>query len=127
MSAAFALEPLGPPAPCGFPRCVLGAFHDGDHHLAPIQRPVNQPVFTCSECGSRFVIYGQIVAIERKTCGEQVCILAAARRESGIVPLGCHCLQLPHPHDLSEHRAIHFIRGPKHWPWTLRLVPEMSL
>lgn len=125
--AAFALEPLGPPAPCGFPRCVLEAFHDGDHHLAPIERTVSQPVLTCSECGAHFVIYGRVVEIERRTCGDQECLLSYARREAAKQSLvvSCRCAQRPYPHELSVHAAIRY-EGRACWPWTLRLAPEMT-
>ena len=125
--AAFALEPLGPPAPCGFPGCVLAAYHDGDHQLKKAESRTSQHVYTCGECGTRFVIYGEVVAVEKRTCGSQACILSAASREVFSIPLGCRCAQLPYPHDVTEHKAIRYLSAPKRWPWTLRLAPEMTL
>lgn len=127
-SPAFALEPLGPPAPCGFPRCVLEAFHDGDHHLAPIERPVHQPIYTCRECGTRFVIYGKVLDIERRTCGKQKCLLAAARREAAnqSLPLNCRCSQRLYAHELTVHTFVRFESRAMRWPWSLRAAPEMS-
>jgi hypothetical protein len=127
MSAAFALEPLGPPAPCGFPRCTLNAYHDGDHHLKPIERPINKPIYTCRECGARFVIYGEIVEIERTSCGSQECILARARREVPEIPVLCRCRQRSYAHELGIHCAIRFeSNGIVRWPWSLRFAPEMT-
>jgi hypothetical protein len=125
--AAFALEPMGEPAPCGFPRCVLDAYHEGDHHLAPIERPSIQPVFVCRECKKKFVIYGKSVGVERLTCGSEECILSSCRREANKIPVACRCRQRSYAHDLSVHRAIKFESGPMRWPWTLRYAPDMEL
>ena len=126
MSAAFALEPLGPPAPCGFPRCTLGAFHDGDHRLAPIERQIDKPVYTCRECGSRFIIYGQSFDIERATCGSPECILAYARRHVPELPVTCRCRQRSYAHELSVNTMIRFESHTLQWPWSLRHAPEMT-
>lgn len=129
--AAFALEPTGPPpAPCGFPRCVLGAFHDGDHEFARAQRQINGPIYICRECGTRFVIYGEVVGVERQTCGSQDCILAASRREAATFPSNCRCPQRSYPHELSVHKYLRSeAYSPRlrwRWPWSLTLSKRLE-
>lgn len=123
---AFALEPLGPSAPCRFPRCTLEAFHEGEHEfpsLRPIQRHDSRDIRVCSECGVRFVIYGEFVREETRTCGSQACILARAVREVVPIPLACSCPQRWYPHELSVHvevsREFNNPRLRHVWPWSL--------
>jgi len=128
VSAAFTLDYSGPQVRCDFPRCTLPSFHEGDHHLAPIQRTTQQPVYTCAECGTRFVIYGQHVMAERRTCGEPACILAAARRKNCEIPVACRCPQREYPHELTVHSELCYERhNPARrirWPWSLMLSPH---
>lgn len=130
MSAAFALSSSGPPAPCGFPKCVLEAFHSGDHvFLAPaILKP--QRVYTCSECKARFVIYGEIAPGDARTCGSQECILSVARRQATTASLLCACPQRRYAHELSVHANIRseaYDPTRRHrWPWSLASSPRLE-
>ena len=133
MSAAFSLDYSGPQVRCDFPRCTLNAFHEGDHHLAPIQRTTQQPIYTCIVCGAKFVVYGQVVACERHLCGERECLELYARAEArlrGPLPITCRCPQREYPHELTVHHELHYERhNPArrfHWPWSLMLSEHIE-
>lgn len=128
-SAAFRLEPSGPPAACSFPKCLLDAFHDGDHEIAPpAPRARPQPFHHCVVCGRGFIIYGDPAHPIPRTCGSQLCIQHLARRYAEPVPLLCPCPQRPYRHELAIHvqlRAESY--NPKvrfRYPWTLCLSPR---
>jgi hypothetical protein len=96
MSAAkqFSLEPSGPPAPCGFPRCILEAFHEGDHSLAPKPGVLLHFDQHCVVCGQPFTVYAPEGFPKRefnRTCGSQECLLHSALHDAearpGDVPL----------------------------------------
>lgn len=133
MSAAFTLDFSGEPVPCSFPRCVLEAFHDGEHEFAATVAigKVREDVRACHECGVKFVVYGDRLPGEDRSCGSQACILSAARRESSVIDLRCSCLQRPYPHQLSIHRDLRpESYNPKlhhRWPWSLCLSVRLEM
>jgi len=123
--SAFTLEAPGPKAPCGFPRCTLEAFHEGEHEFPapPAQKHDARDIRVCSECGTRFVVYGEFVREEARTCGSQACILARVSRDIAPIPLACSCPQRPYPHELSVHAELRSEsfnpRLRQRWPWVL--------
>lgn len=126
MSAALSLDFSGDPVPCGFPRCILDAFHDGDHVF--YQTPTFAPdrIHVCIECGSRFVIYGEADSpSDRRICDKPECLLSLARREAVSVPMTCRCTQRSYAHELAVHGELKSESfNPKHrhnWPWSLML------
>jgi hypothetical protein len=129
-SAAFRLEPSGPPSGCDFPKCALEAFHEGNHEPAkPAPRP--QPVLHCVVCGRGFIVFGDLAHPRPRTCGEQACVLHMLRRETPeFLPAVCSCRQRPYPHELAIHaqiRAESF--NPKlrfRYPWALCLSPRIE-
>ena len=123
---AFNLEPQE--SLCGFPGCTAKAFHEGDHTFAEFAHPGprRQPVFTCSECGSRFVVYGEFNAIELRTCGEQACILSLSRRTMTALPIFCSCPQRRWPHEVSVHRKLRSEGNRHRWPWSLALAARLE-
>jgi hypothetical protein len=132
-SAAFRLEPSGPPAACSFPKCVLDAFHDGDHEFcceAALQsRPRPQPVYHCVVCGRGFIIFGDPAHPIPRTCGDQECALHLLRHDTPeFLPIICPCPQRSYRHELAIHvqlRAESY--NPKvrfRYPWTLCLSPR---
>jgi len=113
---------------CGFPGCIGRAFHGGEHEFPPAPVPAPRgPIYTCRECGGRFVIYGQHFEIERHTCGSPACILALSRRQTVSLPVVCRCPQRPWPHEISVHAQLRY-EGPRtRWPWTLaRSIAELG-
>lgn len=125
MSAAFALQPSGPPVPCDFPRCTLEAFHEGEHVLrAPKPKFAPNRIHTCKICGLKFAILGESETPEfdRHTCGDQACIVAYYSMAE-ILPLVCSCPQRPYPHELSVHAEIRSEwwahKRNLAWPWSL--------
>lgn len=110
MSAAFALSPSGPPAPCSFPKCTLEAFHDGDHLLA--QKPNKALAFPgphyyrCEICGTKMVEYGDPAHPPSTICDSPECGAELCRREPMPTPLLCCCPQRPYAHDLSTHKLL---------------------
>jgi|SRR5579862_2112951 len=124
MSAArqFTLAPSGPPAPCGFPKCILEAFHDGQHEFAPreIQWTYDRH---CLVCGVPFTVLGADTSMIFHTCGSQECLLHYARRFEFEVPLLCRCPQREYPHELSVHALIRHEWWRRElrdkWPWSL--------
>jgi hypothetical protein len=133
-SAAFRLEPSGPPTACDFPKCVLDAFHNGDHEFcreAALQsRPRPQPVLHCVACGRGFIVYGDLAHPIPRTCGSQECILHLARREAAPVPVVCTCRQRPYAHELPIHAQIASESfNPKlrfRYPWSLMLSSRVE-
>lgn len=143
MSAAFALDFSGPPVPCGFPGCVLDAYHDGNHKAAekaPVKWSYDRH---CIVCGVPFTVLGAEPKQVFDTCGSQECLLHYARHHSAAIPIVCSCAQHPYPHELSVHKklgaekpgvyldyydnAIRFTKPGMRWPWTLRFAPNMEL
>jgi hypothetical protein len=127
MSAAFALDFSGPRVACDYPRCILDAYHEGNHQF-PALTPgivVPQQAYTCFNCGTRFVIYGQTTPGERTVCDKPECLLALAHRDAEkiVVPLLCRCPQREYPHELSIHAELkQEAFNPKlrdRWPWSL--------
>jgi hypothetical protein len=125
-SAAFRLEPSGPPAACAFPKCVRDAFHDGDHEIErPAPRPRSQPVHHCVVCGCGFIIYGDPAHPIPRTCGSQACVLHLSRHDAAPIPLLCPCPQRSYRHELAIHAQIASESfNPKlrfRYPWSLML------
>jgi hypothetical protein len=130
-SAGFRLEPSGPPTACDFPKCVLEAFHGGDHEIArPKPRTGPQPVLHCVVCGRGFIVYADLAYPTPRTCGSQECILHLARREAAPVPLLCPCPQRSYPHELAIHAQIASESfNPKlrfRYPWSLMLSQRVE-
>jgi hypothetical protein len=132
MSAALVLDFSGPPARCDFPRCILDAFHDGDHEF-PSSAP--KPLLCqfdqhCVVCGAPFVVYGAERAQVFSTCGSPQCVLHFARHNQPDVPLLCPCLQRSYPHELHIHNQLRSESyNPKlkqSWPWSLVLSPRLE-
>lgn len=133
MSAALVLDFSGPPVPCDFPRCTLNAFHEGDHHVLPkpielISRPRE---FTCSECGGRFVVYGERIPGARNVCDSQECLLSMCHKENAEIPLLCPCSQRNYPHEMHIHNQLRSESyNPKlkfRWPWSLALSERLEM
>lgn len=133
MSAAFALSPSGPPAPCGYPKCTLEAFHEGDHQFEPADKRVGFEFgakgprhFHCVVCGREFLEYGDYAHPVSSVCDSPYCLAHyRVRRCGGASPLLCGCPQRPYAHELAIHTLL---RGesfnPKlkyRWPWSLML------
>lgn len=136
MSAAFALEPSGPAAPCGFPKCTLEAFHDGDHLLA--QKPDKRTDFPgprygkCIVCGAGFQFFADHAHPMPRICDSDDCFLELLRRESPKQqPILCPCGQRPYPHELSVHKLLRRESfNPKLrylWPWSLCLSDRVEM
>jgi hypothetical protein len=125
MSAAFALDFSGPEAPCGFPRCILGAFHDGDHAFAKSKAIAWTYDRHCVVCGVPFTVLGAEVAEIFHTCGSQECLLHYARHEAPSLEVMCRCPQRSYPHQLAIHALVRQeAYNPKvrtRWPWSLTL------
>ena len=130
MSAAFQLDYSGPPVRCDFPGCRLNVFHDGEHEIFLPHAVKPTKVYICRECGAQFGIIGETYPSERRTCGKQSCIVAAAAREANEVPLFCPCPQRPYPHELAIHFELRSeAYNPKfkfRWPWSLCLSPRLE-
>lgn len=136
MSAAFALEASGRPAPCGFPKCTLEAFHDGDHLLA--QKPDKRTDSPgprhghCIVCGCNFWVYGDHAHPMPRICDSHDCLIHLLSRESPAQqPLLCRCPQRPYPHELSVHKLLRresFNPQRKYqWPWSLCLSDKVEM
>ena len=136
MSAAFALQPSGPPAPCSFPKCTLEAFHDGDHLLA--QKPDNRLAFPgpryghCIVCGQGFKVFGDHACPFPSMCNNEACLAHYRQRMCGAeAPLLCCCPQRPYAHDLSVHQALRSESyNPQRkflYPWSLCLSERREL
>lgn len=129
MSAAFALEPSGTPAPCGFPRCRLEAFHDGEHDLEqPKDKRLDFPgprYGHCIVCGQNFTVYGDYAHPMPRICDSRECAIHLLVRESTPAPLLCRCGQRPYAHELSVHKLTRRESyNPKlthRYPWSLCL------
>ena len=130
MSAvAFHLSAPGTPAPCGYPGCIAGAFHEGEHQFAALKAQFPLPSQynrTCCECGRRFVVLIDSLDIIFRTCGAQGCLMSLAKRESPTLPVTCNCAQRPYPHELIVHRSVKFESRVLRWPWSLRFAPDME-
>lgn len=131
MSAALVLDFSGPPAHCDYPRCTLQAFHEGNHEFpAPLVLTSGARVFTCTECGGKFVVYGQRIPGERNVCDSQECLLSMCRREVAEVPLLCPCSQRSYAHELHIHNHLRSESyNPKlkqRWPWSLALSARLE-
>lgn len=132
MSAALVLDFSGPPVPCSYPRCTLEAFHDGDHAFPiPALSPLAGPrVFTCTECGHKFAVYGERIPGERNVCDSQECLVSMCRREAADIPLLCPCSQRSYPHELHIHNQLRSESyNPKRkmlWPWALVLSSRLE-
>jgi len=141
MSAAFALIPSGPPAPCSFPKCVLEAFHDGDHDFG--KKPDFDSLKTdkrvafpgprygrCVICGVKFVQYGDHALPASRICDEKSCLVELCRREASPAPLLCTCPQRWYPHELVVHTNLRReAYNPKlrHcWPWSLAISDRLE-
>ena len=127
MSAAFALDFSGPPVPCGYPRCILEAFHDGDHQF-PKPELVRHFDQHCVVCGQPFAVYAPEGFPKRefnRTCGSQECLLHSALHDAEEVLVMCRCPQRTYPHELSIHAQLRQESfNPKlrfQWPWSLML------
>lgn len=130
MSAAFALDFSGAPVPCGYPRCTLEAFHEGNHEF-PLPKFAPERIHVCRECGVRFVIYGEADSpSDRRICDKPECLLSLASRETFAVPLMCNCPQRPYAHDIAIHALLRQEAfNPKvryRWPWSLMLSPRVE-
>lgn len=132
MSAAFALQPSGPPAPCSYPKCTLEAFHDGDHLLA--QKPDNPgPRYGhCIVCGQGFKVFGDHSCPFPMLCSDEACLAHyRVRMCGGEAPLSCSCPQRPYAHDLSIHKALRSESyNPERrfvYPWSLCLSERREL
>lgn len=126
MSAAkqFALEPFGSPAPCGFPRCILDAFHEGDHEFPALAVAPRDYPRKCVICGTRFAVYGEAIFGMVRTCSPG-CLLILSMREAAELNVSCRCAQRSYPHELRVHEEL---RGESYnpkfkfqWPWSLML------
>lgn len=127
----FALVSPGPAAPCSFPRCILDAFHEGDHEFAPKPTTQRGRTFHCVVCGAGIVVYGEAaLAANYRTCGSQDCILHLARHDAPEVGIICPCRQRPYPHDLKVHELLRSESySPKlrlRWPWSLALSARIE-
>lgn len=138
MTAAFALEASGPPAPCGFPKCTLEAFHDGDHLLAEKPKPDKRLEFpgprygVCIICGWKFQVLGDYAHPMPRICDNELCVLELLRRESPPQqPILCPCGQRPFPHELSVHKLLRresFNPQLKYrYPWSLCLSDKVEM
>jgi hypothetical protein len=137
MSAAFALSPSGPPAPCGFPKCELEAFHPGDHQVpskAPQDKRLQFPgprYGTCVVCRAKFVQYGDHAHPASSICGSTPCAIELSRREAEPARLLCPCPQRPYPHELSVHKQLRSESyHPKlrfRYPWSLARSERLEL
>lgn len=123
--SSFSLAATGPEAPCGFPQCILGAFHDGDHEFAKPASVDRGYHFRCLICKTPMVAYGERKLCATDLCDSQECLRAWCLISASDVPVMCPCPQRPYPHELSIHAKI---RGesfnPKvrfQWPWSLML------
>lgn len=108
MSAAFALSASGPPVRCSFPKCVLEAFHDGNHEFAQVKADKRVefpgPLYgTCIICGAKFAEYGDYGHPTSRICGATECGLDLLRRETRPLPVLCPCPQREYPHELMVH------------------------
>ena len=133
MSAAFALDFSGTPAPCSYPRCTLEAFHDGEHEI-PRPKFSQDRIHSCVECGARFAIYGEADSpVDRRICDKPECLLSLAKREARDAdpfPLMCNCPQREYPHEIAVHTSLRYeALNPKlryRWPWSLMLSPRVE-
>jgi hypothetical protein len=111
MSAAFALQPSGPPAPCGYPKCTLDAWHHGDHQFEK-PKADNRLEFpgprygTCVICRVGFKVLGDYAHPMPRICDASECALVLMRREAVPFPILCPCGQRPYPHELSIHKLL---------------------
>ena len=119
MSAAkqFALEASGPPAPCGYPHCVLEAFHDGEHQIAVeiIEKHFQEAGILTRRKGGDLLV----------RCGDATFEYLTGDRAAYFAPLLCRCPQREHPHELSVHNLIRYEWWKRElrnsWPWSLML------
>jgi len=129
MSAAFTLDFSGPQVRCDFPRCILAAFHEGDHEFAAKKIEWSYDRH-CVVCGVPFTVLGADRAMIFDTCGSEACLLHYASRHGFAVPILCRCPQRDYAHELSVHfdlRSESF--NPKlrnRWPWSLMLSPRVE-
>lgn len=123
MSAAFALDYSGDPVGCDYPKCILAAFHDGEHQFAPKKEIQWSYDRHCVVCGVPFTVMGADKAMIFDTCGSEACLLHYARRFGFEVPLVCRCPQRDYPHELAIHSLIRHEWWRKElrekWPWSL--------
>ena len=117
MSAAkqFALEPYGPPAPCGYPRCVLDAFHEGDHAFGVevVEKHFQEAGIPTKRKGGDLYVQ----------CSDATFDYLTGERASYFAPMLCRCPQREYPHELSIHSLIRHEWWKKElrdkWPWSL--------
>lgn len=152
MSAAFALEPTGPPVPCDFRGCVLDCWHEGDHDFAPKPKEIKWNYDRhCIVCGIEFTVLGAGKDYPANICGSQECLLHYAQRFPSEVPLLCACSQRPYPHELRVHSLLRsekpgryivqgqfrgdpfseeiaeFASDEMRWPWSLMLSKRVEM
>jgi hypothetical protein len=135
MSAAFALQPSGPPAPCSYPKCTLQAFHDGDHLFA--QKPDNRLAFPgphyyrCVICGTKMVEYSDPAHTPSTICDSPACMAEFCRRHHADPPVSCGCPQRPYAHDLAIHKSLRSESyNPERrfvYPWSLCMSERREL
>lgn len=105
MSAAFTLDYTGPEVLCDYPRCILNAFHDGEHQFPSLERP--QPKY---------------IRLTRAEYSEWW-MAHFSKPNSVEVPMLCCCAQRSYPHELIVHRELRSESyNPQNrfrWPWTL--------
>lgn|GEM_PF-5232506 len=132
MNASFHLAPTGPPAPCGYPGCMLEDFHEGDHLFAekPRELKIGARYYRCVICQRPTVVYGERIPGSKELCASPNCLLIFCARETVAIPLACPCRQRPYAHDLSVHLELrHESYNPalRHvWPWSLRLSSRIQ-
>lgn len=129
MSAAqFSLTAPGR-APCGFPLCVLDAYHDGDHQIsrAVLTEAARNLIRICVECGTKFIVYGEHIPGNVRTCDNPHCLEALCAREAKQAPLMCCCVQRTYPHELSIHPRIRHEGNRNRWPWSLMRSPRVEM
>ena len=127
VEAPFALDYSGDPTPCDYPGCILESFHDGGHEFAPKNPAVGktrEDIRRCKVCGAGFVVYGEVIFGQARTCSSG-CLLILAMQEASALSVSCNCAQRSYPHELRVHEEL---RGESYnpkfkcrWPWSLML------
>lgn len=132
MSAAFQLQPCE--SRCGYPKCILPAFHDGDHELSGITF-LAHPDEANERLAALVTSYGVGTrsynrSAEKHELDRQI---AEAKQKAEnlpkreyLAPLLCPCPQRPYAHELSIHENIRpESYNPARrfrWPWSLCLA-----
>jgi hypothetical protein len=132
-SAAFRLEPSGPPTACDFPKCVLDAFHTGNHEFEQ-PKPIvvsSGRRYRCTICKCAVIKYGEYVPGSADLCDSQECLRAWCIITSNEAPLLCPCPQRSYPHELAIHAQIASEAfNPKlrfRYPWSLMLSQRVEM